>query len=64
MEQQPSMSCVDNEVLVKPNQLPLSCPRSNQAAWNGHPRVYLSFGEKKQLTCYYCGTVYKLEDKR
>jgi uncharacterized Zn-finger protein len=24
----------------------------------GHPAVYYNFGEKKQITCQYCGTIY------
>ena len=24
----------------------------------GHPVVYYNFGNKKQITCQYCGTVY------
>ena len=24
----------------------------------GHPAVYYNFGNKKQITCQYCGTVY------
>ena len=25
---------------------------------SGHPAVYYNFGNKKQITCQYCGTVY------
>ena len=25
---------------------------------NGHPAVYYNFGNKKQITCQYCGTIY------
>ena len=24
----------------------------------GHPAVYYNFGNKKQITCQYCGTIY------
>ena len=24
----------------------------------GHPAVYYNFGDKKQITCQYCGTIY------
>ena len=26
--------------------------------YTGHPAVYYNFGEKKQITCQYCGTIY------
>ena len=25
---------------------------------SGHPAVYYNFGNKKQITCQYCGTIY------
>ena len=25
---------------------------------SGHPAVYYNFGDKKQVTCQYCGTIY------
>ncbi len=28
----------------------------------GHPRVYLAFGDKNEVTCPYCGTVYRREN--
>ena len=26
--------------------------------YTGHPAVYYNFGNKKQITCQYCGTIY------
>ena len=26
--------------------------------YSGHPAVYYNFGNKKQITCQYCGTIY------
>ncbi|MES2213048.1 MAG: zinc-finger domain-containing protein [Pseudomonadota bacterium] len=47
---------------VTPSDLPLSCPRPNQALWNKHPRVFLTFDRAKEVACPYCGTRYHLVD--
>lgn len=46
--------------VVFANELPVSCPRPNQALWNAHPRVYLPLEETGYATCPYCGTEYTL----
>jgi uncharacterized Zn-finger protein len=47
---------------VKRSDLPLSCPTSDMALWNSHPRVYLPIEKTGQASCPYCGAVFLLED--
>lgn len=47
-------------VLVSHENLPLSCPTSLMSNWSEHPKVYLPIEEAKEVSCYYCGTKYKL----
>ena len=49
--------------LVRPRDLPLSCPLPEDEVWNMHPRVYLPIDEEPsgELTCPYCGTRYRLQ---
>jgi len=49
-------------ITVTRKDLPLSCPRPEDALWNLHPRVYLPIAEAKEATCPYCGTRYRLDD--
>jgi len=44
----------------KDNSYPktISCPNESTSKWNSHPRVYLQFGNSKEVTCPYCGTLY------
>lgn len=58
-----SQGCTQNEVIVTQQDLPLSCPQQSERVWDGHPRVYLSFGNSDSVQCPYCGTVYKLASK-
>lgn len=30
----------------------------------GHPKIYLNFGEKKQLECPYCGNKFEFVDEK
>ncbi|MEC8460687.1 MAG: zinc-finger domain-containing protein [Pseudomonadota bacterium] len=55
-------ACSQHRVLVRPDQLPLSCPQDSQLLWNAHPKVYLPIGSAKQVTCPYCSTVYVLDE--
>ena len=34
----------------------ISCSGGDE--FTGHPVVYYNFGNKKQITCQYCGTIY------
>ena len=39
-----------------PNIKVIRC--SGEDEYTGHPAVYYNFGNKKQITCQYCGTIY------
>lgn len=41
--------------------LPLHCPTPEMKLWNGHPRVFLEFNDKREALCPYCGTMYKFK---
>lgn len=49
-------------VLVKREELPLSCPRPGDELWNMHPRVYLPIEKTGEAVCPYCGAHYRLAD--
>jgi uncharacterized Zn-finger protein len=49
-------------IAVSRKDLPLSCPRPQDALWNMHPRVYLPIEKTGEATCPYCGARYRLED--
>ena len=48
--------------IVHAKDLPLSCPSSEMALWNSHPKVYLPIEKTKKERCPYCSAVYILED--
>jgi uncharacterized Zn-finger protein len=48
-------------VKVSRKDLPLSCPRAQDALWNMHPRVFLPIEAKGEAVCPYCGARYALE---
>jgi len=52
-----------NIILITPNDLPLHCPTMQTEAWNYHPKIFLPIedAEKKEISCPYCGTYYKLD---
>jgi uncharacterized Zn-finger protein len=45
------------------DDLPLFCPRPDQALWNMHPRVFLPIEAKGEALCPYCGTLYRLKGR-
>jgi len=51
-------------VEVTADQLPISCPMPNTTAWDSHPRVYIPLEDSPEASCSYCGTVYRLIDKK
>jgi len=59
-----SQSNADTEVTVTSADLPLHCPMPGGPLWNSHPKVFISVEEGGEAKCPYCGTVYKLEDKK
>jgi len=40
--------------------LPLSCPGKNMKIFDAHPRIFLSLGEKGEVSCPYCSAKYSL----
>ena len=53
---------VQHAIKVTRKDLPLSCPRPQDALWNMHPRVYLPVEDQGEVACPYCGARYVLED--
>ena len=53
----------ENIVIIKKNDLPLSCPRSDYLELS-HPKVFLPIEkkDKKIIKCPYCSTIYELEE--
>ena len=49
-------------IKISRSDLPLSCPRPQDAVWNMHPRVYLPIDKTGEEVCPYCGARYILED--
>ena len=47
---------------VRRAELPLSCPRPQDALWNMHPRVYLPIEDDGIAVCPYCSATYRLVD--
>jgi len=50
------------EYQVSRQDLPLSCPTTEQKLWNSHPRVYLPIEEAGSAICPYCSASYRLVD--
>ena len=46
---------------VTMQDLPLSCPPSNQEVWDMHPRVYLPIEAEGKVVCPYCSAQYILK---
>jgi uncharacterized Zn-finger protein len=51
-------------IAVRRTDLPLCCPRPQDALWNMHPRVYLPIEDEpdRESVCPYCGARYRLVD--
>jgi uncharacterized Zn-finger protein len=47
------MKITSNVTQVKPGVKEVACDGGGGAL--GHPMVYLPFGKKSQVECYYCG---------
>lgn len=39
----------------------ICCPPKESAVWNLHPRVYLAIDSSNEVSCPYCGDIYRLE---
>ena len=55
-------ACKESVIIVKAQDLPLSCPTAAMELWNAHPKVYLPIAETKKEVCPYCGTQFILEE--
>lgn len=51
-------------VEVTRDELPIHCPTPDSSLWNSHPRVFIPLHETPQASCMYCGTVFRLVDKK
>lgn len=59
--QQPNAS---THVEVTADELPMHCPTPETSLWNSHPRVYIPLEDSPEASCSYCGTVFRLVDKK
>ena len=51
-------ACDKKMIIVRQQDLPLSCPSDEMALWNAHPKVYLPIDKSGQEVCPYCGTLF------
>lgn len=54
-------ACTEKVYIIRPDELPLSCPTDDMILWNAHPKVYLPIDKTGQETCPYCGTRFVLQ---
>jgi uncharacterized Zn-finger protein len=54
--------CAEHYCEITEADLPLSCPRQHERAWDAHPRIYLPIEETHREVCPYCGAVYVLKE--
>ncbi|MBX2881303.1 MAG: zinc-finger domain-containing protein [Granulosicoccus sp.] len=60
MEQPNSQTVVE----VTRDELPLHCPTPDSSLWNSHPRVYIALDDTPEASCPYCGTTFRLVEKK
>jgi len=48
-------------IQVSKNDLPIYCPPKTENFWAMHPRVYIDHHNKKEVSCPYCGTLYRIK---
>jgi len=51
-------------VEVTRDELPIHCPTPDSSLWDSHPRVFIPLEDAPEASCCYCGTVYRLVDKK
>ncbi len=51
-------------VEVTRDELPIHCPTPDSSLWNSHPRVFIPLNDSPEAKCSYCGTVYRLVEKK
>ena len=49
--------------VIRPRDLPFSCPPADVALWSAHPKVFLPIEKTGTEVCPYCGTRYLLKDE-
>lgn len=49
--------------IIQKNEKNFSCS-GQKGDQEGHPKIYLNFGEKKQIECPYCGKKFEFVDKK
>ncbi|MBL3528916.1 MAG: zinc-finger domain-containing protein [gamma proteobacterium endosymbiont of Lamellibrachia anaximandri] len=62
MTQATTQSYGQEVIKVSRNDLPLSCPRTNDAVASMHPKVFLPIEKTGSAVCPYCGAHYQLTD--
>ncbi len=45
---------------IRPKDVPVSCPRTDEEVAGLHPRVYLTFDPQGHAECPYCGARFEL----
>jgi uncharacterized Zn-finger protein len=50
-------------IKIHASDLPLSCPRQEEAVWNLHPQVYLPIEKTGEEVCPYCSNHYVFVEK-
>ena len=53
---------VFSRVIIKKEDLPLSCPMPNMSLWDMHPKVFLALDENNSSVFPYCGTEYHVTE--
>lgn len=48
--------------VVRPADLPLSCPTDHMVLWNAHPKVYLPIEKTGVEVCPYCSSRFVLQN--
>ena len=56
------LACSEKHLLIRKDDLPLSCPMDSMELWNAHPKVYLAITTTKKAICPYCGTRFVLQN--
>jgi uncharacterized Zn-finger protein len=53
----------EKNYVIRPDQLPLSCPTRDMELWNSHPKVYLPIEKTGVEVCPYCGCRFVLQQE-
>ena len=64
VKKQTQVACQRRRYEVTKDELPLSCPMSDERLWDAHPRVYLPIEKTGHELCPYCGAEYVLVDSK